>query len=80
MSSGIERCPHCHAPLAGYTNGFGGCYLQCLDCGYYEGIQRVPSPYPDKIYLRREKNGTTRTRRRHAHVPNGTYTVGRKAS
>lgn len=49
--SGIERCPHCVIPpMRPYTNGFGGAYLMCLDCGYAESITARVSPHPDRIY------------------------------
>lgn len=71
MSAGIERCPHCFAALAGYTNGFGGAYLQCMDCGYYESVTRKPDPVPSVKVQTRQADGYLRTRYR---VAKYTYT------
>lgn len=36
-----ERCPHCLiVPMVAFTNGWGGCFLTCLDCGYSDPIRR----------------------------------------
>lgn len=59
--SAIERCPHCVVtPMRPYTNGFGGAFLTCLDCGYSDPISRKPDPFPDIVY--RSKQGRTRRR------------------
>jgi hypothetical protein len=62
--SAIERCPHCFAALAAFTNHFGGVYLQCLDCGYYEAVTAKPDPHPDRVLQVLCADGITRTRRR----------------
>lgn len=39
--SARELCPHCVAvPMVARTNGFGGVYIECLDCGYYDAVRR----------------------------------------
>ena len=65
----IERCPHCFAAMAGMTNGFGGVYLQCMDCGYYEAVRQIPSPYPDRVERQATGKFKGHLRRRHARVP-----------
>lgn len=75
----LERCPHCVAALAGYTNGFGGVYLQCLDCGYYEAVRQIPSPFPDRKYRATYRDGRTRNRRYPVVVPGGSVRRTRPA-
>lgn len=46
-----ERCPHCLIPpMRPMTNGFGGVFLMCLDCGYSESVKRRASDLPRVIH------------------------------
>lgn len=56
-----ERCPHCHAVMGAMTNGLGGAYLQCMDCGYYEAVTRKPDPVPSERVQVQYGDGRTRT-------------------
>lgn len=70
MSAGVELCPKCVSAgserlgpgLASFTNGMGGAYLECLDCGYVERVVRIadPHPTPSKKYTRRDGYVVTR--------------------
>lgn len=61
-----ERCPHCHAAMGAMTNGFGGVYLQCLDCGYYEAVTRQADPNPSPLRAKRLADGTVKLYKRKA--------------
>lgn len=63
MSEAKILCPHCVVvPLAPRTNGFGGAYLECLDCGYYDAIQRTEAPEKDHKVLMMCADGRRRVR------------------
>ena len=60
MTGGIERCPHCIAtPLVPRTNTWGGVYLECMDCGYYESVRKLPDPYPTPKRTRYQRGRKT---------------------
>jgi hypothetical protein len=47
MTQTSERCPHCVIePMYAAVSPWGGCYLQCLGCGYYDAVTRKPDPRP----------------------------------
>lgn len=59
--SHVERCPHCLIPpMRPMTNGWGGVFLSCLDCGYSEPVMRRPDPAPVREYI--DANGKLRRR------------------
>lgn len=50
MSHGVEHCPTCLVvPMRQFTNGWGGAFLTCLDCGYSDPIRRQADPFPSEI-------------------------------
>lgn len=61
MSKAMERCPHCViVPMVARTNGWGGAYLECMDCGYSESIRRQADPFPTVIRVSKYADGRTR--------------------
>lgn len=79
--SGIERCPHCHAAMGAWTNGFGGVYMQCFTCGHYESVSRQPDPYPSIEVVVTYADGRSRRRLRNdGRVPSRGKRGGRRGS
>jgi hypothetical protein len=65
MTQTSERCPHCIIePMYAAVSPWGGCYLQCLGCGYYDAIQRKPDPRPSTPTIEIHKDGYKRIRHR----------------
>ena len=84
MIGGIERCPHCvFTQMVAMTNGWGGAFLTCLDCGYSDPVVRKSDPFPSRVHYSIDENGKRKKRVRTtlvAHQPYVSPKRRRKAS